>query len=413
MPHVDEGWSTPTPASDLRLAVASPLDVGRLAHELNLVPPRGRSIPGGHGGHSVTELVVALAGLVDHLDLITLDPDLDDAIELQGAGVRLGVGPFRKRARTRGKDLFSAERSFVSDRLRAWQPDVVSAHWTYEYALGAIDSGRPTLTTVADWAPTVFRHARDRYRAVRLVMQLMALSKGRDFAAVSPYIAQRVQRYTRRPCVVLPNGLGTEWFSKEPPELTGSQVLAANAGFGRLKNVHRLLAAWPAVLEALPDAELALAGDGYETGGRAHQWAQQRGLSKAVRFIGPVRRPELRALMGSCSVFAHPSLEESFGMVVLEAMAVGVPVLGGQRSGAVPWLLTDGAGVLVDVREPSAIAEGLIRLLTDKQSAQLTARRGHERASEEFDIQQVAEAYVEALTVIAVRAGGASSAASP
>lgn len=404
MPHVSEGWSTPAPAPNLRLAVASPLDVGRLADELRLIPPRDSAIPRGHGGHSVTELVVALAGLVDHLDLITLDPELDDPIELRGERVRLGVGPFRNRARTRGKDLFSEERSFVSNRLLAWKPDVVSAHWTYEYALGAIDSGLPTLTTVADWAPTVLRHARDRYRAVRLIMQLMALSKGRDLAAVSPYIAQKVQRYTRRPCTVLPRGLGSEWFSGEPPELTGSQVLAANAGFGRLKNVHRLLAAWPTVLEALPDAELTLAGDGYETGGNAQRWALKQGLSRRVHYIGPVRRPELRTLMSSCSVFAHPSLEESFGMVVLEAMAVGVPVLGGQRSGAVPWLLADGAGVLVDVRKPSAIAEGLIRLLTDRRSARLTARRGHERASEAFEIQQVAAAYVEELTAVAVRA---------
>jgi L-malate glycosyltransferase len=107
--------------------------------------------------------------------------------------------------------------------------------------------------------------------------------------------------------------------------------------------------------------------------------------------------------MRSSSAVAHPSLEESFGMVVLEAMALGVPVLGGQRSGAVPWLLAGDAGVLVDVRNPSAIAEGLIRLLSDKQFARLTARRGHDRAAGEFTIRRVADDYVEALSTIALR----------
>jgi L-malate glycosyltransferase len=398
-----EDWCTSAPESGLKIAVASPLDVGRLSDEFNLTPPLGEPVPEGHGGHNVTELVVALAGLVDYLYLITLDPNLEDPIELTGEKVRLSVGPFRKRARSRSKDLFFKERAFVSERLLAWKPDVVSAHWTYEYALGAIDSGLPTLTTVADWAPAVLRHARDRYRAVRLLMQLMTFYRGRDFAAVSPYIARKVQRFTRRPCAVLPNGLGTEWFPEDLPELTGNQVLAANVGYGRLKNVRRLLVAWPSVLEALPDAELILAGHGYGVGGTAHESAKRQGLSRGVCFAGPVSRPKLRELMRSSSAVAHPSLEESFGMVVLEAMALGVPVLGGQRSGAVPWLLAGDAGVLVDVRNPSAIAEGLIRLLSDKQFARLTARRGHDRAAGEFTIRRVADDYVEALSTIALR----------
>jgi len=406
MPRVREGRRTQSSEVPQRVAVASPLDVRRLAAELDLVPLSGRPVPAGHGGHSVTELVVALAGLVDHLDLITLDPELSDPIELRGPGVRLAVGPFRPQARTRSRDLFSLERSFVAERIRAWQPDVVSAHWTYEYALGSLQSGRPTLTTVRDWAPTILWHQRDPYRVVRLLMQLMTFARGRNFAAVSPYMADRVQRFTRRPCGVLPNALGGQWFTGDSPALAGHRVLAANAGFGRRKNVQRLLVAWPAVLKALPDAELTLAGDGYETGGPAHRWAQRRGLLTGVRFVGPVNRSELRTLMGDCSVFAHPSLEESFGMVVLEAMAVGVPVLGGHRSGAVPWLLAEGAGLVVDVRRPSTIAEGLLRLLTDIPFARLTALRGHERASERFDVNQVARSYVETLAALATQAQG-------
>jgi len=404
MPRMRDGRSAPKTTIPQHIAVASPLDVRRLASELELELPSRRTVPAGHGGHNVTELVLAMAGLVEHLDLITLDPDLSDPIDLRGPGVRLAVGPFRPRARTRSRDLFSIERSFLAEQIRAWQPNVVSAHWTYEYALGSLQSGCPTLITVHDWAPTILRYQRDPYRAVRLLMQAMTFSKGRHFAAVSPYMANTVQRFTRRPCSVLPNGLGREWFAGAPPVRTGNRVLAANPGFGQRKNVQRLLDAWPTVLQALPDAELILAGDGFETGGPAHRWAQKRGLLKGVCFVGQVNRHELRVLMGACSVFAHPSLEESFGMVVLEAMAIGVPVLGGHRSGAVPWLLADGAGLVVDVRKPSEIAAGLLRLLTDTPFSQLTAIRGHERASDLFDVNQVAKTYVETLATVAAQA---------
>jgi L-malate glycosyltransferase len=377
----------------LHIAIAAPLDVRRLAEELALVPQRGAVVPDGHGGHSVTELVLALAPLVERLNLVTLDPALSHPVELQGAGVRLAVGPSRTHHRSR--DLFAVERSFIAGRLQAWRPDVVSAHWTYEYGLGALDAGLPALVTVRDWAPTILWHARDAYRAARLLMQGMVFVRGRHFAAVSPYMAARVHLITRRPVAVLANAVGPMWLDAPAPRPVGPRVAAVNAGFGRRKNVTRLLAAWPAVRKRHGDAELVLVGPGYEPDGAAYQWARRRGLTEAVQFHGPIDRAELPGLLGSARLLAHPSLEESFGMVVLEAMALGLPVLGGRRSGAVPWLLEDGAGLLVDVRSPAAIADGIARLLDDEALAHQTAARGRRRARECFSSDAAARAYMQ------------------
>lgn len=87
-------------------------------------------------------------------------------------------------------------------------------------------------------------------------------------------------------------------------------------------------------------------------------------------------------------------------MVVLEAMAMGVPVLGGRSSGAVPWLLAEGAGVLVDVRQPRAIAAGILRLLAEGPFAESTAQRGFARAKEQFAVEEVAAAYLSRLTAL-------------
>jgi glycosyltransferase involved in cell wall biosynthesis len=76
-----------------------------------------------------------------------------------------------------------------------------------------------------------------------------------------------------------------------------------------------------------------------------------------------------------------PTLEESFGMTVLEAMARSVPVVGGHSSGAVPWLLDFGrAGELTDVRRPERIADTVVTLAGNPRHRQRLGPAGLERA---------------------------------
>lgn len=67
--------------------------------------------------------------------------------------------------------------------------------------------------------------------------------------------------------------------------------------------------------------------------------------------------------MDRADIFVAPTLEESFGMTVLESMARGLPIVAGRSSGAVPWLLDFGtAGELVDVRRSDEIASAIVRM---------------------------------------------------
>jgi L-malate glycosyltransferase len=390
-------------ATEQRLAVVGPMDVERLAADLGLGVVGPDDLPAGHGGHSVTELVIGMAGRFDRLDLVTLDPRLRRPVELRGGNVRIAVGPFRPRARSRSLDLFRFERAFIAECLRRWRPGAVSAHWTYEYALGALDSGRPTVVTVRDWGPTILRHDLGPYRAVRLGMQAATFARGRTFVAVSPYMAHRVERYSRRPCQVIPNALGDRWFAGDLALLQGARVVAINSGFGRRKNVSTLLEAWPQIHAEVPGSELVLVGSGHERGGAAHCWAAARGLALGVDFRGSMPREQLRELLRSATVFVHPALEESFGMVVLEAMATGVPVVGGASSGAVPWLLGEGAGMLVNVKRSEAIAAATTQLLDDRGLAAHVGTAGRDRAERMFTVGAVASSYLTLLSSLSER----------
>jgi len=377
------------------------MSVAKIARELSLEEIGGNPPPPEpSGAHSVTDLILGLPSMVDQLDLVTLDPNIQETHEYRGERVRLAAGPYRTRIRTMSKDLFRDERSFIAEKLRDWQPDVAGAHWTYEFALGLLDSGIPHLITVRDWAPTVLWSMRDPYRAVRLYMQFLTFARGSNFAAVSPYMARRVERVTRRSVAVVPNGIGDAWLAAVHDAEPGSNVLAINHGFDRHKNVRRLLSDWPKVAERVPGTLLHLVGHGFEEDGPAHHWSAGKQLAQDVMFHGPVSRAELPEMLKKTKVFVHPSLEESFGMTVLEAMASGVPVVGGAKSGAIPWLLSSGAGVLVDVKTPGAIADGVVRILRDSDYGQQVAAAGRARAHE-FALEQVAESYMNSLSAVA------------
>ncbi|MDD9205016.1 glycosyltransferase, partial [Georgenia sp. 10Sc9-8] len=145
-------------------------------------------------------------------------------------------------------------------------------------------------------------------------------------------------------------------------------MLVEVANAGRLKNIPALLRAFRKVRRTVPVAELRLIGPGLERDAPLATWARNRRLAAGVRFVGSVSRAEVSTHLSEAWVHVHASLEESFGMSILEALALGTPVVAGRSAGAVPWVLADGvAGVLVDVRDPEALAKSVLALLMDEE----------------------------------------------
>ena len=141
------------------------------------------------------------------------------------------------------------------------------------------------------------------------------------------------------------------------------------ADSGRPKNVCALLRAMALVRAQYPDAQLRLVGHGLDPGGPVAAWARQQGLYTHIEFVGYVDRVELANEYGRAAVFCLPSLTESFGNTLVEALQAGLPVIAGKNSGAVPWVLFDGkAGRLVNVRDPAAIAAAICDAIGDPSS---------------------------------------------
>jgi len=128
------------------------------------------------------------------------------------------------------------------------------------------------------------------------------------------------------------------------------------------KGCDRVIEALPTVVEKSRRVRYVIVGNGTDEP-RLKALAAQRGVSEHVTFAGFVASGDLADLYRLADVFAMPSSGEGFGIVFLEAMASGVPVMGGNRDGSVDALADGALGMLVDPRDTAAIAQAISALL--------------------------------------------------
>jgi glycosyltransferase involved in cell wall biosynthesis len=155
---------------------------------------------------------------------------------------------------------------------------------------------------------------------------------------------------------------------------------------------HRvLLEAMARVVQAVPSARLRVCGIGEEEA-RLKKFAEAGGISSQVAFVGFV--PDPRTELASADVFAMPSLSEGLGVAVLEAMAMGVPVVA-TDAGGLPEAVAHGeSGLVVPAGHAEALAEALVSLLRDPARRREMGRRGRERVLAYYDKPKVVDRIV-------------------
>ncbi len=336
--------------------------------------------------------------------------DWRQSVHAKGANLEVVYVPMRRRAWQpngwrpgRVVDLYAFERRGLQHAIEQAVPDVVHAHWSYEFAWAAQRSGLPTLITCHD-SPFVVarmysqsRPTRSFYRWLRAGMAWHVLRRAPHVSAVSPYLQTEVQSLCRQPVSVVPNPLPPVLFGKpdqpdrQPDSLPPLLAMVVN-GWSKLKNPEPALRAFAALRARKPGARLRIFGADFGPGERAEQWARQNGMTDGLEFVGCVPYSRLLDELAAADVLVHPSLEEAFGMSIAEAMALGVPVIGGERSGAVPWVVGEG-GILTDVTSAKSIEQAMLDLLDSPVRYQAAAEAARARVRDHFTADKVAGAY--------------------
>ena len=384
-------------AKDVLIGVAGPIVISDFMDYLDWAGDC-QSLPVGLGGTPVNILSLELLKRGHRLVIFTLDQSVDTELVLEGKQLKICLGPYRPK---RARDFFRLERDVMEKAIRRERPALVHAQWTYEFALAAIAADVPHIVTAHDAPFQVLRHNFIPYRIARTIMAMKAIRQAEHITTVSPYVAKHLERFffPRRTVDVIPNGLPSSIFddrvwSKKPKSgvLTFFTILNGWAG---LKNGQVAIQAFAKLGETYRPARLVMLGAGHDPGGPAELWAREQGLVDGIEFAGPVAYEILQnRISNECDILVHPSLEESFGMVIIEALAKAIPVIGGESSGGVPWTLSFGeAGLLVDVRSPGKVADAMLTLARDSELRKCLSEAGYRRVRRHFSIEAVADAY--------------------
>jgi phosphatidylinositol alpha-mannosyltransferase len=367
---------------------------------VGLVCPYSLDVPGGVQNH-VLGLARALRGRGHQVCVLapaertaSAPPALQTVrgvvpVPFNGAVARVAFGP-RVAARTR---RWLVEGAF----------DIVHIH----------DPATPSVSLLALWATdatvvATFHAAPSRSRMMPLASALLRTSMGKIAVgiAVSDTARDMVVRHLGAEPIVIPNGICCREFELARPRDDWSRpgptvVFLGRTGESR-KGLSVVLAAFPAVTDAHPDARLLVAGP------QSRVTQVPRDVRDHVRFLGTVSDADRASLLASATVFVAPQLGgESFGVVLVEAMAAGAAVAASDLP-AFRGLLEGGRlGTLFAPGDPRAAARAVNALLED-DSLRQRLRVAAGRAVQRFDWSVLAPE-IEAVYEGVVRTGSARS----
>ena len=282
------------------------------------------------------------------------------------------------------------------DLIHAHLPTPWSADWS---ALAAAAKRRPmVLTHHSD----IVGRGRMNYVAkiYNNVNLKIILNKSSKIIVTNPKVIEsspHLKQYLHK-INIIPVGVDVTRFrpvdlpEKEPP--VGKKVLFISVldRFHGFKGLDRLLMAMVDVVKEMPEAKLVVGGGG-ELLDRYENMASSIGLEDRVEFLGRVPEDEIVELYNSCALFVLPSIsasQETFGMVLLEAMACSRPVVSTEIVGVAEMVKRYGAGLIVESGDEVALAEAIIKLLKNEALRLRMGYVGREIAERYYSWNRVA-----------------------
>ena len=271
------------------------------------------------------------------------------------------------------------------------EPDLVHAHLPWMGVAARLASPAPVVYTEHNMA--------DSYRAATQIVNRLTYRRNRAVIAVSDQVAESLAGYRGPPPLVIPNGVDLVVTGEESASVRSElgigddRPLVVHVGNIRPHKGHATLLAAAALLhERLPDAVIVSIGGEKYPGDleRVRHAADESGLAETLRFLG--RRPDAARFMAAADVVVNPSDVEGLPVVLLEAMAVGTPVVA-TAVGGVPSVIEQGqTGLLVDPGDPEMLAVAVDRLLTDAELARTISASAREVATSRYSLEAMVRA---------------------
>ncbi len=206
----------------------------------------------------------------------------------------------------------------------------------------------------------------------------------------SPHLGRYKNKIT-----VIPNGVDIQRFKPIEVDKPGNTLsfLSILDQYHEYKGLNYLLRALKMVREEIPDIKLRVGGGG-ELIDSYREMAASLGLNDNVEFLGFIPEENLVEFYNESNIFILPSIsptQEGFGIVLLEALACGKPVIATNIVGIAGEIKGVNAGIIVKIRDEKSLAESIIRIMQDKELAGKMGINGRRLVEEKYSWMRIAK----------------------
>lgn len=254
--------------------------------------------------------------------------------------------------------------------------EILHAHWTYDYADASSNfvDRVPVVCTVRDWAPYIYTSVSGLKAKILWIQKRMMSKRVLDnssihFVSNSYYTQQRIlSMHPEYDVPILFNSIEDKYILRDREKSSKQYIFISISPTidENRKNCDTLIKAFSLFIRDYPDAKLLMIGIVNPDSLLYKKWEKQELLNN-VEFLGYVDHSSLIEILDEVTCLVHPSLEETFGNILLEGMARRIPVIGGESSGAVPFVLKHGeCGCLCDITNPESIRNAMIKIVENK-----------------------------------------------
>lgn len=296
--------------------------------------------------------------------------------------------------------VLTAERRIFNEWLRFAPAGPRQADVGFDFD-GFRSAGRAGVPHIAAPKGVIADELRFEQGLTRRLMSLQArwervnVARADVVIATSRYSAACLREYYGRDAdAVIPEPIDLSVWEAllrgaEPRPAEGRFVVLCAARLYRRKRIGLLLQAAAMLRGRIPELEVRIVGDGPEWPPLRRLWRELR-LERHVKWLGYIPVRELAREYSHCDVFCLPSVQEGFGIVFLEAMAAGAPVVAA-RAAAVPEVAA--CGLLVEPDNAEALGAALERLYGDSHQRRELAAEGR-RIVKQYDAPAIARAFL-------------------
>ena len=277
---------------------------------------------------------------------------------------------------------------YILRLIKTIRPDIIHTHLFQPRVYTSIAHlfyTKPVLITQKHSIVNLKKHN------VFIFFEMISIRLNKKVIAISESVKKSLTRYAFTPenkIFVLPNCIDYHKFNHTMlPEVrvNGKEIVIGTVG--RLepeKGLNYLLLAMKFILTRFPTAKLEIIGDG-SAQNELKNLSKKLEISNSVNFFG--KFVDVIPFYNRMDIFVLPSILEGFGIVLLEAMAAGVPIVATNVDGIREVVINMKSGLLVPPKNPQAIADAVIRLIDNPQLSKRLAEEALKRAKE-FDVKE-------------------------